>query len=109
MFAINRRSKFSCIPNVCHTHKIYFFHYEYLIPIIYLVPKYDCNPDYVNWTGSQGMTCQMYLDSNWCTPDGQLGDFGKHQKIRMAEMAKNGYQGANCPQCGCGEQISKFK
>ena len=69
-----------------------------------------CNPNADSWQDAWMNSCYQYGKYEYCTSKGKIGDgfdlaFGFfHNKIE--ELAKDGFSGLNCPQCGCDSSIT---
>ena len=67
-----------------------------------LATTFACNPNYRTWADKKETACDEYKGWGYCTSDGGYGDKWESERGGTFEdLAMFGYDGRNCPQCGC--------
>ena len=69
-----------------------------------------CQDAVPGWADSEGRTCQVYVDSNWCTSEGKYGsgwEFNQGERHKNFASFRSGNYTAFQACCGCGAHAQR--
>jgi len=74
-----------------------------LLLLVYVRVDAACNP---GWTASDGTTCQMYSDMEFCDDNFGYGAGWQESWGLFHDHSVNGESAMVCPQCGCDDSVT---